>query len=109
MAMTTTFSQALRHMKKGRIAYRQSTPNEWVGLHPALNRAGLKHGFMNPVFNYVLESGEIEAQPFFVLKKENGNLVMGWTPTADDMLAEDWMIGAGYMVCGGAVPSEESK
>ncbi len=75
-----SFGIVIDCLKDGRKMARHSMNDEWIALSEPTEKAVDE------------ETGEkFEELPYIVKKTINGKLIP-WTPTQEDMLAEDWYI-----------------
>ena len=82
MAYTESIGEVIAALKDGKWAWRPG----WKG-----------HIYLEDMFWYRIPSGVFKGQyvkytPVICLFAENGTHQPGWTPTQEDLLAEDWEI-----------------
>lgn len=86
------FSETLNHIKSGGKAYREiwckyydTKEQEWIGVW--------KPG--NPAFEYFNSTNTIskpKSDTIFRWSSSNRSLVLGWGPSSEDVLADDWVL-----------------
>lgn len=94
------FSEALRLLKDGKRIYRKGWNGNQISFDPAmyiwLSRGGvLRREEVKPTDENMVKAlgrnNQIEVKAAIVMRTANGKLILSWHPTADDILASDWM------------------
>lgn len=87
------FSAALEHIKAGGKAYRSGwgATDQYVVAQPLSKNIG-HSSIWNPHNKKAAQAngGYIDVAAYCVLKNAEGQLVMGWTPSTEDLFSSDW-------------------
>ena len=88
-----TLSWALTQIETGHKVTRKSWTNEWF----VKGQGGIikSNDLWNPharQFTKSLENKEIEVESYLLFKTAKNKLIMGWTPTQEDIFAEDYVV-----------------
>jgi len=91
------FSGALLHLKGGAKIARAGWNGKgmWIAMgaaHPGLEAA--KFWNVHARAHAEANGGTCPVQAYILMKTAQGDIQMGWSPTASDALAEDWLIVA---------------
>lgn len=92
---TFGFEHALAMIKHGKRLTRTgwNGPNQWVSMTNEKFLDPKKDDIWGPHVKRLAESqGGLTVAPYLKLKNVHGEIVMGWTPTAGDLFANDWYI-----------------
>lgn len=97
MSNTKNFNEALNAIKNGSLAFRvgwNNTAVVWLKPSCVIKAEWCKDPILK---NFAeLNGGEIEAQSVLCMcindDNNNKTIVSGWNPTAQDVLADDWII-----------------
>jgi hypothetical protein len=93
------FSEALRLLKDGKRIYRKGWNGNQISFDPAMyiwldKGYTLKRGDVNTenMVKALGRNNQIEVRAAIVMRTADGKLILSWHPTADDVLANDWMV-----------------
>ena len=94
------FSEALKLLKNGKMIYRKGWNENHISFDPAMyvwldKGYTLKREEVNSSEENLVKTigrkNSIEVKAAIVMRTADGKLIMSWHPTADDILASDWM------------------
>lgn len=93
-----SFGEALEHLKVGGAVCRRDwhQQGKWLSLSNWENRGRMvaaEHFWSEHNAKFAeFQGGHAYVTPSITMKTENNTIQMGWTPSQDDMLAEDWEV-----------------
>jgi hypothetical protein len=89
-----TFGQALDALKRGQKVARRgwNGADQWIALGKGAHLGAEE--FWNEHTRDFAETngGYATVRPYFILKTAQQDILMGWSPSQSDALAEDWLI-----------------
>ena len=85
------FSEALLAAKAGQRITRTTWGDRWVSQSPG-GRVPASQMWNAHTQNHAhAHGGQATVDPYFLEKTLLDTITMGWAPTQDDMLADDWL------------------
>jgi hypothetical protein len=89
------FGDAIRAMKNGDAVAREGWNGKgvWIALSPGNPALEAEKFWSKQAQSYaLLHGGTAVVKPAIIMKNANGEIVMGWLASQEDMLSEDWVI-----------------
>lgn len=87
------FGEALNRLKEGKKVYRVgwNGKGQWVSMVPGHLIAPEDVNPKQPYLRAIADkNGELVTKPYLNMKLVDDAILIGWTPTTTDVLAEDW-------------------
>lgn len=91
-----TFGLALEGMNMGHKVYRKTWGNNGTFIYLVKGSVIPFEKLRNEAATHICQinglNDSIHVNPHIDMRASNGNIVVGWLPSVDDILAEDWYI-----------------